>query len=1120
MLGFFHRHQKSLMLILLVPALLAMGITGAVLSVLTYQSQPKAGRVFGEEIDQAEIQNLRRLFGRQGGEENLWQFYAQLQFAERNGISVSRKEVGQNALPEIEATINQGLMVEEWQKAGVTFNDPQGQALFRQLMAKYTGRKVSAQEYEKFLTDRGLSVGDYEAQQVREAKVLRLKEVLRDLGTVSPDQVWEKYQEENHLRALGLVELKAADYAPDLEAKEGSKAFVSKDQVNGYYQSRRMDYDEPRQVNLRYLGLTFAGLSNVLPEVGGIEATPEALKKLNLRENICAIGSESEHEDALLEAFWRQAAKTEVARIMDAVADEVEKGEGGEQPVDLAEVAKAVRATLNLSERIEFVQGETGLIESEGLHEVKLLDGFASERWFRISETGKTSDVLASDAGWFVIQSGEVKVERTPPFDEVEAQVRQDYVGGSKAEQKAYYEGHKDEFKQAQSYAVRWWFVPDDQADGDHDKARSILEGAIAEAKAAGDLTGKELLSSTKIKDAAKLRYGDNDEATEAQLAELPIIKVEAKNVGISPVGEFSRAFSYEGGWAVFKLVRVLAPRYQEFAEVAPEVAKKLGLERAVERAEGAAQDLLTELALKTGDELAAALKKHELSERETKAFERTATSLEGIADAARLVGEAFSSQAEIGGPFAAVIPDAAGGRVFLARVSRREDAPAEGFKAKYVELRLDLLSKTRLDYQEAELRNMLLRAKEIDAKMVDYVLGVTDGPNGENRITFRQIFLPPNRDTIEAYLDTTARGKVAAAQQKLAKGVAWATVVTEHSEHDTTRALAGTLPPLSREELTPEFGNDFVEAVFQLPLNRVSEPVKSKLGLHLVRALEQRQDGRRVLQHILVRMDPKKVPADVLAKAKQLSRAKLEEAQKKLAENVPFGEVAFDFGAQDDAYGQGQQLTVDFVTHFERGALGQYLQLDLPENHPSLDQVDWVPEAVEVTGPKGTSFQLFLCDRPDYSLGQSGLSDSRWLDRNVYHIAKATKAEIDAVREAFKAERNRIAQGDDTWHDRLKAFKKLARERSDAPTKVKDGALGLVKVEAYTHPLGEAFLRELCYKPDGTPTTAGYRSSIVESQAGFHLIEVVKVKSEKPEGKHRGQVAQRILLGTDWGGE
>ena len=34
MLGFFRRYQKSFMLIFLTPALLAMGITGAILSVV------------------------------------------------------------------------------------------------------------------------------------------------------------------------------------------------------------------------------------------------------------------------------------------------------------------------------------------------------------------------------------------------------------------------------------------------------------------------------------------------------------------------------------------------------------------------------------------------------------------------------------------------------------------------------------------------------------------------------------------------------------------------------------------------------------------------------------------------------------------------------------------------------------------------------------------------------------------------------------------------------------------------------------------------------------------------------------------------------------------------------
>lgn len=1122
MLAWFTRHQKSLMLILLVPALLAMGITGAVLSVLTYQAEPKAGRVFGQDVDQREIQQLRRLFGQ--GDEALWQFYAQLQFADQNGISVSRKEVGKNALPEISATINQQKLMEEWKAKNLSFNDPQGQAIFRQLLEKYSSdRQVSPEEYEKFLSDRGISIKEYEDQQIREARVLRLKEVLRDLATVTPAQVREKYQEEHHLRTLSLLELAAADYSPVLSSEAGSKHLVSQEQVDAYYAAHRADYDEPRQVDVHYLGLSFAAVSNVLPEVSATRPSADDLAALNKRKNICPVGSEAQFEDQLLEAYWGEAARREVARIMDAVADAKEAATAAKTPISLAALAQEVRTKLGLDERIAFEQGSTGLAELEQTQKVALIAGFASERWFRVGEAGAvgtTSDVLASDKGWFVLQNAELKSERTPPFSEVAERVKQDYVSGSRAERKNYYESHKDEFKQPQAYAVRWWYVPDDQAEGDHDKARAILEGALAEAKAAGDLTGKELLSSTKIKDAAKLRYGEQEEATEAELEKLPVIGGEAKNVGISPQGQFSRVFSYEGGWASFKLIKVLPPRYQELAEVDQAVAEKIALERAVERAETAANELLAELGLLKGDALLAKLKELGLGERETEPFARTATSLEGIADAARLVAEAFSTQAELSGPYFSVVPDAAGRRVFLVRANRQVDAPLDGLREEYVKIRADLLTKTRLDYQEKELRRFLLEAKGVPDEMVNYVLGLIDGPQGQTRVTFRQAFLPPDKDTIEGYLDQSARTKIAAAQQKLARGTAWATVVSEHSEHEATRNLAGELPALSREELIPEFGNEFVETVFSLPELKVSEPIKSNLGLHLVRPIKLLADGRRTFQHILVRMDPAQVPAEVLAKAKQLSRSRLEKALSELNGGTPFGEVAFDYGSQADAYGQGQELTLDFVTHFERAALSQYLQLEVPEGDPHWGEEAWVPEAVEVPGPQGPSYHLFVCDRPEYASGSGAFGDSRWLDRNVYHIAKSSQAGIEEVRQAFAAKRRELAQGDDTWSDRLRAFKALARTSSDAPTKVKGGALGLIKVEPAVQAMGGEFLKAVCYQADGSPVTAGYRTGLIESQAGFHLIEIVKVQSEQPEGKHRGQVAQRILLGTDWSAE
>ncbi|MBL4850006.1 MAG: peptidylprolyl isomerase [Planctomycetes bacterium] len=1101
------------MLVLLVPALLAMGITGAVLSVLTYQAQPEAGVVFGEAVDDKEIRSLRRMFGNRGGsDENVWQYYAQLKWAERNGISVSRKEVGADVLPEIEAQINQSAMSDEWKEMGADFSSPKGQAVFKQLMEKYNGRKVTAEQYAKFFKDRGLGVAEYEAQQVKDAKVLRLKTILRDLGTVSPDEVWEKYQEDNHLRTLSLITLEAKDYAPDLVAEEGSRAFVSKKQVSAFYAGRKPDYNERRRVDVSYLGLSFVPVSNMLPEITDLRATPEVLEEVNKRHNICAIGSETDFEDELTEIFWTEAGKVEVERVMDAVADQVEAARTAKKPADLAAIASQVRTTLKLDDRIQFELGRTGQVELADLQKVGVLDGFASTRWFRVGETDKASDVLASETGYYVIQSKAIKVARTPPFKEVEARVREDYARGSETEREAYFEGHKGEFKQDQAYALRWWFMSDEAADGDHEKARQQLEAAVADAKR----RGVDLLIDTKVPHGSKLRDGRADEATEADLAKLDVIKGQAKNVGISPRNQYSRSFAYEGGWAVFRLLKVLPPRYMELSDVQDKIAVKVALERAVERAEVGANDVLSDLSVAQGDALAAALKAKNLTETETEPFARTETSLKGIKDAGRLVGEAFSTLAVLDGPYFVVVPDAANQRVFVVRANKRSDAPEEAFKVEYAKIRADLLTKTRLDYQEETLRNMLLGAKQIKQAQVDYALALSDGPNGEARLTFRQVFLPPDTETIDAYLDSSARSKIAKAQQAIAKGTAWRMVVQEHSEHDSTRTMSGELPPLSREELIPEFGTGFVEAAFNLRLNVVSQPIESKLGLHLVRATRKDPDGRFVFQHILIGMDPKKVPADITAKAKKISKDKLIRAQAELAAGKTFGEVAADFGSGEDEFGRGQELKMAFVTHWERAAFNQYLQLELPDEDPRSDTAGWVPEAIEVVSRLGTSYHLFVCVRPDGQRG--GYEDSRFLDRNVFHIERASKAAIEEDRAAFKKLLLVLAEGDDMWSDKLKAFKKLAKTNSSAPSKGKSGGMGLIRLKPYLQGLGADFLKSVCYQADGKPVTVGYRTSLLESKAGFHLVEIVKVETEKPEGRHRGLVAQQILLGTDWG--
>jgi hypothetical protein len=1123
MLGWFQRHQKSLMLILLTPALLAMGITGAVMSVMQNPGEEVAGRIFGSEVNLSEFQNIRRMFqvtSPQSEEEEAWRFYAQLKYAELNGIDVSKLEVGRDIRNTMRFSIAQSRALEELRKQKVDIRSKEGQRKFQQIYFRYVlNDKVewNEKEYEQAvrLRTQGMNVREYETQEVREAKVLRLFDILKSLGTVSPTQVWEKYQDENHLRSLDLVEISAATYTPKLDAKKGEKAFVTKEEIELYYQVRKEDYDEPRRVKLAFLGVVFKDAE------GEVDAPEEdALKAFNEDEGIAPVASFSEFEDKIRDAWFAARAKERVETIMDAVATRIEKAKLDKETPDLAAIAKAVKAELKTEVLLE---GATPLSPEGELDNEDLLAGFAAKRWFRTGqvdlakETFDTSDVLGGEKGWYVLQTREVKFARTPPYADIQDQVRRDFSLGSEAERKAYYEGHKSDYQLAEAWVIEAVLAKDEAFEKDHDKAKQALDKALGVAR-----KWKKGFSLKKFEtdpDVPQLETQDWERLTRAEFDKDPILKGVATELSTAKRGWLSPAFEYKGGWAAYRLVKKLAPDVEPFEDVEQKVAEAVGLERAVDRAELACAELLGELRHKRGEALAIALKKLALSPKETEPFARTATSLEGVADAGRLVSEAFSAEAEVGGSYQAVVPDPAGKRVFLVRVAKRVDAAEDGYSEHYATIRKDLLSKTRMDYAEREKRGMLLLAKGITPELVAYATETRDGPNGETRITFRQIFLPPDRTILDAWLEGQASSKLKQAQQALAAGKKWGSVVDEYSEHDATRRHEGELPEASRDDLANAFGIDFVEGVFNLPKGVVSPPVKSKLGLHLVRLVNVRGE-KKVFQHIMIKTDAvsRSLPEEVRKQAEAASQAAMQKAVADIAAGKSFAEVAQTFGDPRDPYGQGQELEIDFVTHLERAALGQFLAMEAPEGHAGEGDPAWVPDVVEVPGPKGPTYHLFACERQRDN--QGGLENTRWQDRKVYHVASSKKSDIEEVRSDLVGELKSLADKDEdrSWFTLKKLFTKLASDESQVVTSKKGGALGTMSLPSAVKGYGEAFLKSVAYTADGKPVATGTRSEIFRSEAGFHLVEIVKVETLKADDPARfSVVAEQLLAGTDW---
>jgi hypothetical protein len=1132
MLGFFRKYQKSFMLIFLAPALIAMGITGAILAVLSDPGDQIAGRINGHAVHQKEFDVMRRLFratNPRTEEDDAWRFLAELTAAKNAGLEVSDDEVRTGIHTDMQWSIARMAAMSELDALGVDRNSPNASKKFQELFFKHLMAKENSafdiKKYKEALKqEKGLDHRSYEEQQRREVLVQRFLESMRDLAVIEPSAVWDAYQEKHQLRILDLVAIPGERYVATADAKEGERGYVSNEQVEGYYNDHVIEFDEPRRVNLRYAALRIADME---PS----EVSEDGLRAFNKNFGIAPVASFNDFIDDVRKAYYSHEAKRRAVAAMDVIANAVADAEKGAKPedVDLSQIV----AKLKLSHSTEMdalIHGETGLSSEETLNTAadETLNGFASRRWFRVENTsGAVSDVLGDGSHLYVLQTREVEHARTPRFEDIKTKAREAYINGSDGELLGFYNENKNvRYRKGTSYKVEAATALDADYGGDHAKAEKGIDDAIVAANKWKKERFRRNWSRIEIDPDIKPR-GLNNVELEAMdvddLAKHNVLADAALDVPLRALWSLHKVeLKDKTGWAVYRVARKEAVKTEKFKTIKEtKVRKDLQLARGLERAEENVEVELAKLEQKSGDELAAAVKAMGLEIQTTEPFTRDAVTLEGIANAGALVAEAFSSEAVVGENYKRFVVDPDGDRLLLLRVAETQDAPKEGYEEQFAVLREDLLRARRADYVREQRRLLLLKAKGITSEHMAYATALRDGPGGITTLKLRQIFLPADKEVIGTWLEDAAQTRADAAIAELGKGAGWQSIVQRYSEHALTRGRGGELPAASKEDLAEEYGNAFAEAAYQL--NEGDEPItaKSTQGLHIVRQTGENK-GRKILEHILITLDPKRreLPAAIQKQAEEASKKSLEKAIAALTSGKPFSKVAEEFGDADDPIGQGQEFEIGYSTSLERAALAEYLEWELPEDHANADTLEFVPEAVEVKGADGvTTWQLFACSR-DAEDRRAAWDPTPRRNRRVYHIQTATKAEATAAREEMlDFIQDKIADDGDrpTWNELLKKFQTVATERSTAPDKKKGGAFGLVRLQDSIRAYGEDFLKKTAAKADGSPVTAGYRPEVFRGEEGYHLIEVVEVVATADGEKRQREIADLVLSGTGW---
>ena len=140
------------------------------------------------------------------------------------------------------------------------------------------------------------------------------------------------------------------------------------------------------------------------------------------------------------------------------------------------------------------------------------------------------------------------------------------------------------------------------------------------------------------------------------------------------------------------------------------------------------------------------------------------------------------------------------------------------------------------------------------------------------------QIALVVSNNTEAAKQSEAALARIKELKAKIDAGADFAELAKEHSACPS-KAKGGDLGEFSRGMMVPEFD----KVAFELPAGKVSDPVKTQFGWHLVKVTEKKPDGKTVrASHILLACrGPVPVPTLEEAREAALAVAREEETEK-----------------------------------------------------------------------------------------------------------------------------------------------------------------------------------------------------------------------------------------------
>lgn len=1154
MIRYFRKYEKWIFWGIVILILPTFSVSWIMMEVFQRHERVPAGKLYGrdvagEEFDQAKqrLVSFLKVYSAAVGqemeyhEEMVWETLIFLAKADAAGIDVSDEELDdqvKSMYRQLEGRDRARRRVLASRKPG----DPQWKTeqMFRQaLQMEIPQVEFDVKAYEQFVKEVGnTSAGDFERSLRDQLRIGKLRQLVMKSMKPPPEKVYEHYQEELHKRKARYVAFRADSFAITDPAK------VSDDELKRYYAKpqHQEPYREPKKVALEYLAVPIASFEEKVaaPAEAELRAEYERVKERYRLPDAppapppaATTGTaatttptaapepryrtfdeaKSELDQDLRKERRRDMAKRRIEEVRAKVAADLAAG----KTLALEDVGKAENLTY----------GKTALAPLQSLYDEKMIArGFFS--LVPVVEklaVGGISESAAGDEAAFFLRLLEKKEERLPPFDEVAAKLREQFVNPSDEELRTYFNRNIPKYRENEKYALDYVkveyarferqvpaSVTGTAREAEVKKKAAERLDAIRRAIEEPDSDGKRRdLESVVLEKGADFASAVVEKSGTNLPDDLKTTDIAARLAsGEGKAGELSQLFENEAKTAAFayRVKETIPAKTPDLADIKDRVRKDILAERAAERARDAANELAKAVAPKLP--LGPAAEKLGLAVLETEFLARTDTPA-SVSGAAQLVAAIFRAQevGDTGGP----VYDDKSKTTYVFRWIGRQAADPAGFAAKEAELREQVgpLPEQIQEWQQSTK----LEARGIgeDALRLDYALRY--GPEGLAAIEARHLYIPLDKKTIEERLDAKARADAEAVlAEARTPGKSFDSLARRWSQDEQTKKRGGEIGFFARGRSKQD--PELEDAAFAANVNEIVGPVKTKSGYHLIQVEARKGDEVRA-RHILFRAERRKnddtgelEPLD--AETKRLAIAKAREqassAETRLKAGEDFAVVAKDVAGEP---GAGAKKSFAYLTDFEKAVYALK-----PQELGLVETAD---------GAHLILAEVWRGNREDKRPQKPLL---------VRHImAKAgAKKKLERIRDELVEFRRKLDTGEQSMTTRsvqgdfVRKFEQYAREESDAPTAAWGGKLGIfdpngtparygepggatvgaAEIEKYGHELREALYT----------LAPGATSGIVEGPEGLSIVNVVERK-KKTFAEAKGEVAESMLQGVEF---